>query len=106
MTLPPQDIKMGETLTKARLMEDLHDQIGITKKDASETVDDVFDIMRESLMAGDKLKISGFGNWVVRDKAARKGRNPQTNESIVIARRRVLTFKPSQLLRAALNEER
>jgi len=96
----------GDTLTKARLVEDIHAQVGITKKEANGVVDDVFDIMRDALLAGDKLKISGFGNWVVRDKAARRGRNPQTNEDIIIARRRVLTFKPSQVLRAALNEDR
>ncbi|NOY24585.1 MAG: integration host factor subunit alpha [Oligoflexia bacterium] len=93
-------------MTKARLVEDIHAQVGITKKEANGVVDDVFDIMRDALLAGDKLKISGFGNWVVRDKAARRGRNPQTNEDIIIARRRVLTFKPSQVLRAALNEDR
>ena len=54
---------------------------------------------------GEKVKISGFGNFIVRDKAARRGRNPQTNEEIIIARRRVMTFKPSQVLRAALNED-
>ena len=93
------------TLTKARLVESLNGSIGITKKEAGEIVDDVFDLMREALHAGDKIKISGFGNWLVKDKAARRGRNPQTNEAIVIARRRVLTFKPSQVLRAALNED-
>ncbi len=93
------------TLTKARLVENLNDSIGITKKEAGEVVDDVFDLMRGALQSGDKIKISGFGNWLVKDKAARRGRNPQTNEAIVIARRRVLTFKPSQVLRAALNED-
>jgi integration host factor subunit alpha len=95
----------GETLTKARLVEGIHEKVGITKKDAAELVDAVFDIMRDALAAGDKVKISGFGNWVVRDKAARKGRNPQTSEEIIIARRRVMTFKPSQVLRASLNHE-
>jgi len=93
------------TLTKARLVERLHDQVGITKKEGSDLVDEVFEIMRSALVEGDKVKVSGFGNWVVRDKAARKGRNPQTNDTIVIARRRVLVFKASQVLRAALNEE-
>lgn len=93
------------TLTKARLVEQLNGSVGITKKEAGELVDTVFDLMREALDAGDKVKISGFGNWVVRDKAARKGRNPQTNEPIIIARRRVLSFKPSQVLRASLNED-
>lgn len=94
------------TLTKARLVEQLNGSVGITKKEAGDLVDTVFDLMREALDEGDKVKISGFGNWVVRDKSARRGRNPQTNEPIVIARRRVLSFKPSQVLRAALNEER
>lgn len=94
------------TLTKARIVERLHDTIGVTKTEAGEMVDDVFDLMRQALRNGEKVKISGFGNWVVRDKAARRGRNPQTNEAIVIARRRVLSFKPSQVLRADLNEER
>lgn len=94
-----------DTLTKARLVDELNGSVGITKKEAGDLVDTVFDLMREALDAGDKVKISGFGNWVVRDKSARKGRNPQTNEPIVIARRRVLSFKPSQVLRAALNEE-
>lgn len=93
------------TLTKARLVEQLNESIGITKKEGGDLVDTVFDLMREALESGDKVKISGFGNWIVKDKSARKGRNPQTNDPIVIARRRVLTFKPSQLLRSALNGE-
>ena len=96
---------MAGTLTKAELVARLHDQVGLTKKDAAEAVDDVFGIMGRALASGDKVKISGFGNWVVRDKAARRGRNPQTNDQIVISRRRVLTFKPSVVLRAALNGE-
>lgn len=96
---------MNDTLTKAKLVERLHDRVGITKKDAGEMVDEVFVIMRRALANGDKVKVSGFGNFVVRDKAARRGRNPQTNEEIIIARRRVLTFKPSLVLRNALNDE-
>ena len=95
---------MSDTLTKARLVERLHAQVGVTKKDATELVDEVFAIMRNSLRSGEKVKISGFGNFLVRDKAARPGRNPQTNEEIIIARRRVLTFKPSLVLRASLND--
>lgn len=96
---------MAGTLTKAALVGRLHERIGLTKKDAAEVVDDVFAIMSRALAGGDKVKVSGFGNWVVRDKAARRGRNPQTNDQIVISRRRVLTFKPSVVLRAALNGE-
>jgi integration host factor subunit alpha len=96
---------MSDTLTKARLAELLHSRVGVSKKEAGDLVDEVFGIMRDTLGDGEKVKISGFGNFVVRDKAARRGRNPQTNEEIIIARRRVLTFKPSQVLRAALNED-
>ena len=96
---------MGETLTKAKLADLLHDRVGVTKKEAGDLVDEVFGLMRDRLTDGEKVKISGFGNFVVRDKAARRGRNPQTNEEIIIARRRVLTFRPSAVLRATLNDE-
>ncbi len=96
---------MAETLTKAKLAELLHERVGVTKKEAGDLVDEVFDIMRNKLTDGEKVKISGFGNFVVRDKAARRGRNPQTNEEIIIARRRVLTFRPSAVLRSTLNDE-
>jgi integration host factor subunit alpha len=66
-------------------------------------VDLVFDLLKETLEKGDKIKISGFGNFVVREKRPRKGRNPQTGDEIQITARRVLTFKPSQVLRKALN---
>ncbi len=92
------------TLTKAVLIDKLHERIGITKKEAGELVDSTFQIMRTTLVHGEKVKISGFGNFLVRDKAARRGRNPQTNEEIVISRRRVITFKPSQVLRGAINQ--
>ena len=97
---------MPETLTKARFADLLNARVGLTKKESAELVNAVFDIMCDSLVDGEKVKISGFGNFQVRDKTARKGRNPQTNEEIIIARRRVLTFKPSQVLRSALNPER
>ena len=96
---------MAETLTKAKLADLLHERVGVTKKEAGDLVDEVFDLMRDRLTDGEKVKISGFGNFVVRDKAARRGRNPQTNEEIIIARRRVLTFRPSAVLRATLNDE-
>ncbi len=93
----------ADTLTKARLAERVHDSVGLSKKESAEIIDDVFDLMRGALLHDEKLKITGFGNWIVRDKAARRGRNPQTNDSIIIARRRVLSFKPSPVLRVALN---
>ncbi len=96
---------MADTLTKAKLADLLHNRVGVTKKEAGDLVDEVFGLMRDTLIDGEKVKISGFGNFVVRDKAARRGRNPQTSEEIIIARRRVLNFRPSQVLRSALNED-
>lgn len=93
------------TLTKADIVEDIHAQVGFSKKEAADLVETVFDTMKQVLERGEKIKLSGFGNFVVRPKTARKGRNPQTAESIVITQRRVLTFKPSQVLKAALNGE-
>lgn len=94
------------TLTKAKLAKRLHDRIGFTKSDAGDMVDEVLKLIEEALLEGEKVKISGFGNFVVRHKSARRGRNPQTGESIILSQRRVLTFKPSQRLREALNNNR
>jgi len=90
-------------MTKADIVETIYEKIGFSRKESAEIVDLVFDLMKETLESGDKIKISGFGNFVVREKRSRKGRNPQTGEEIQISARRVLTFKPSQVLRKALN---
>ena len=92
-----------KTVTKAEIVDVLHDRIGFSKKEAAELVEMVFDTMKETLSKGEKIKISGFGNFLIRDKRARRGRNPQTGESIEISARRVLTFKPSQVLRTDVN---
>src|SRR5205823_1119372 len=76
---------------------------GFSKKEAADLVDLVFETMKETLGRGEKIKISGFGNFVLRDKRQRRGRNPQTGEPLTIDERRVLTFKPSPILKAALN---
>lgn len=91
-------------MTKAELVEAVYSEIGFSKKEAADVVEAVFDAMKETLEAGDKLKISGFGNFVVRQKRARVGRNPQTGKAITITQRRVLTFKPSQVLKDAINQ--
>ena len=91
-------------MTKADIVETIYEKIGFSRKESAEIVDLVFDLMKETLENGDKVKISGFGNFVVREKRSRKGRNPQTGEEIQISARRVLTFKPSQVLRKALNK--
>ncbi|MGB9698494.1 MAG: integration host factor subunit alpha [Thermodesulfobacteriota bacterium] len=90
-------------MTKADLVETIYEKIGFSRKESAEIVDLVFDLMKETLENGEKIKISGFGNFLVRQKRSRKGRNPQTGEEIEISARRVLTFKPSQVLRKALN---
>jgi integration host factor subunit alpha len=93
----------GKTMTKAELVEEVYDAVGFSKKDSAMLVDQVFETIKETLEEGEKLKVSGFGNFVVRNKKARIGRNPQTGEEIEISARKVLTFKPSQVLKGALN---
>lgn len=92
-------------MTKADIANAVYAQVGgFSKKEALELVDMIFDAMKESLGRGEKVKISSFGNFVLRDKRPRKGRNPQTGESLLLAPRRVLAFKPSPMLRDLLNE--
>jgi len=93
------------TMTKADIVEKVYERIGFSKKEASELVELVFDNLKGVLIKGEKVKISGFGNFVVRGKNQRVGRNPQTGEQITISARRVLTFRPSQVLKAMLNGE-
>lgn len=91
-------------MTKAEIIDAVYEKVGgFSKKEAAEIVEAVFDVMKEVLADGAKIKISGFGNFVVREKAERVGRNPQTGEPIPISARRVLTFKPSQVLKGILN---
>ncbi len=90
-------------MTKADIVEALYEKVGFSKKEAADLVELVFDTIKGTLAQGQKIKISGFGNFVIRDKRSRIGRNPQTGQSIEISARRVLTFRPSQVLRAEVN---
>jgi integration host factor subunit alpha len=90
-------------MTKADIIESVYEQIGFSKKEAADVVESVFDTMKDTLSKGEKIKISGFGNFAVRAKRSRIGRNPQTGGVITITERRVLTFKPSQVLKDSLN---
>ncbi len=90
-------------MTKADLIENVYLKTGFSKKESAEIVEMVFDIMKNNLEDGEKIKIAGFGNFVVKQKATRRGRNPQTGEEIEITSRRILTFKPSQVLKSAIN---
>ena len=91
-------------MTKADIVEKIYDKVGFSKKESAELVELVFDIMKTTLENGEKIKIAGFGNFVVKSKTSRRGRNPQTGDEIEICSRRILTFKPSQVLKASINE--
>ena len=88
-----------QNMTKADLVDLIYERIGSSKKEACEIVEEVFKIVEESLQRGEKVKISGFGSFTVNQKRARRGRNPQTGLSIIIDPRRVLSFKPSHVLK-------
>ena len=90
-------------MTKADIVERIYEKVGFSKKEATEVVESIFEIMKIHLEEGEKVKISGFGNFVINEKRPRKGRNPQTGETIVISGRRVLSFKSSPVLKKALN---
>jgi integration host factor subunit alpha len=91
-------------MTKAEIVQAIYDRLGgFSKKEAADLVDLVFETMKETLGRGEKIKVSGFGNFVLRDKRQRQGRNPQTGEPILITERRVLSFKASNILRHELN---
>jgi integration host factor subunit alpha len=91
-------------MTKADIVETIYERVGFSKKESAELVETIFEVIKEALVRGEKVKFSGFGNFIVREKNARKGRNPQTGEEIQLAARRVLTFKPSLVLKTVLNE--
>lgn len=92
-------------MTKADIVERIHQKIGLSKKESAEMVEQVFGIMKNTLESGEKIKIAGFGNFVVKQKADRRGRNPQTGDAITITARKILTFKPSQVLKCGINDE-
>lgn len=90
-------------MTKADIVEAVYANAKLSKKESAEIVELVIETLKETLDRGEKVKISGFGNFQVRTKKSRVGRNPQTGEEIEIAARRVLSFRPSQVLKDALN---
>jgi integration host factor subunit alpha len=90
-------------MTKADIVERIYEKVGFSKKEATDVVESIFEIIKEHLERGEKVKISGFGNFVLNSKRPRKGRNPQTGEEIVISGRRVLSFKPSPVLKKTIN---
>ncbi len=91
-------------MTKADIVEKIQTTTGLSKKDSATMMEYVFAIIKDTLETGETIKISGFGSYVVNQKNARRGRNPQNGEVITIEARKVLTFKPSNLLRDAINK--
>ncbi len=92
-------------LTKAQLAEMLYEQIGLNKRESKDMIDAFYDLIGARLVSGDDVKLSGFGNFQMRIKAPRPGRNPRTGELIPIAARRVVTFHASQKLKEMLQTE-
>ena len=92
------------TLTKAELAELLFDNVGLNKREAKDMVEAFFEVIRDALESGDSVKLSGFGNFQLRDKPQRPGRNPKTGEIIPITARRVVTFHASQKLKGLVEE--
>ena len=91
-------------LTKAQIAAHLYTSLGLNKREAKEFVDDFFEELREALAGGRQVKLSGFGNFDLRDKSERPGRNPKTGEPVPVTARRVVTFRPGQKLKARVED--
>lgn len=91
-------------ITKADLAESLFQSVGLNKREAKDLVEILFETIRSSLESGCMVKLSGFGNFVLNDKASRPGRNPKTGEEVPVSARRVVTFKPGQKLKAKVQQ--
>jgi len=89
-------------VTKADIAKIVHDRVGLSKKESGQIVEAVLDEIKKTLQHGEDVKLSGFGHFMVREKHARRGRNPKTGDDITIASRRVVTFRASQLLKHKL----
>ncbi len=91
-------------MRKSDLADEVVEKLGVSKKESSDVLQLILDTIRTELEKGETVKIAGFGNFVVREKKARKGRNPKTGEEIGITPRRVVTFRPSQVFKKFVNE--
>ena len=91
--------------TKASMIDEICEKIGLPKKDSTDIVELLFDTIKQTLSKGSSLKVSGFGSFLVKDKKSRMGRNPQTGNAMEISARRVVSFKASQVLRDSLNPD-
>ncbi|HAQ35363.1 MAG: integration host factor subunit alpha [Maricaulis sp.] len=94
----------GKTLTRADLAEAVHRDVGLTRQESADMVQSVFQALSDTLAGGDSVKLSSFGSFQLRDKTGRVGRNPKTGEEVPIDPRRVLVFKPSQVLKDQIDK--
>ena len=92
------------SLTKVDIIDSIYEKLGIPKKECIRIVESVFEIIKDDLDKGNDVLISGFGKWTVKAKKKRKGRNPQTGEELMIDARKVVTFRPSQVLKGTVND--
>ena len=90
------------TVTKDSLVEMVHNEIGLNKREAKELIESFFEQIKQCLEDGNDIKLSGFGNFTLRDKSPRPGRNPKTGEEVTISSRRVVTFKSGLKLKSKL----
>jgi len=94
---------MGTTLTRADLTESVYEEVGLSRNESAELVESVLDEIADCLVNGENVKISSFGSFLVRQKNGRMGRNPKTGEEVPIDPRRVLVFRPSQVMKDQIN---
>lgn len=92
-------------MRKADIANEIYEEIGLSKKEAAEIIETILDTVKGALQKGETVKIAGFGNFVVRSKRSRKGRNPKTGEEIGITPRRVVTFRPSQVFKKFVSKD-
>jgi integration host factor subunit alpha len=95
----------GQTVTRAQLAEAVYEQVGLSRNESAQLLESVLDLVAGALAAGESVKISSFGTFAVRQKGRRIGRNPKTGVEVPILPRRVLVFRPSQVLKARINGE-
>lgn len=94
----------GETITRAHLGEAVYQEVGLSRNESADLLESVLDMMTDSLVQGDTVKISSFGSFSIRQKGQRIGRNPKTGEEVPILPRKVLVFRPSQVLKSRINQ--
>jgi integration host factor subunit alpha len=92
-------------LTKEKIIDSIYNQVGLSKNQSRRVVESLLGLIKQTLVRGESLLVSGFGKFVVKDKAARRGRNPQTKEDLQLRARRVVVFRTSGVLRRKINHE-